>query len=128
MQQVVASVKTITTGVDKVKSLVDEVSTSTRQQAQGIDQVAEAVARISKVTQMTAATAEESAAASQELNAQAESALEEVDRLEALVTGTATRNQGFIPMPAATPAATVSAEELMPQAPRLVHRQYVGRV
>jgi Methyl-accepting chemotaxis protein (MCP) signalling domain len=87
VQQVVKSVTTITTGVDKVKSLVEEVSSSTRQQAHGIDSVAEAVARISKVTQMTAATAEESAAASEELNAQAESAMDEVRRLDALVSG-----------------------------------------
>jgi methyl-accepting chemotaxis protein len=87
VQQVVASVTTITSGVDKVKALVEEVSASTRQQAQGIDQVAEAVARISKVTQITAATAEESAAASEELNAQAEAAMAEVDRLDSLVGG-----------------------------------------
>jgi hypothetical protein len=122
-------VKTITSGVDKVKALVVEVSNSTRQQAQGIDQVAEAVARISKVTQMTAATAEESAAASQELNAQAESALEEVDRLEALVSGTTARHHGFAVMPTQAPvaAAVVTPQELMPQAPRLVPRQFVGR-
>ncbi len=89
VEQVVASVKTITTGVDQVKALVEEVSASTRQQAQGIDQVADAVARISKVTQTTAATAEESAAASEELNAQAEAAMAEVDRLDSLVGGQA---------------------------------------
>src|SRR5690349_10107081 len=107
VQQVVSSVTTITRGVDKVKSLVEEVSSSTRQQAHGIDSVAEAVARISKVTQMTAATAEESAAASEELNAQAESAMDEVRRLDALVSGhggsheplTAPTADMFAPMP-----------------------------
>jgi len=106
VQQVVKSVTTITTGVDKVKSLVEEVSSSTRQQAHGIDSVAEAVARISKVTQMTAATAEESAAASEELNAQAESAMDEVRRLDALVSGghdtsTAPTADMFAPTPTA---------------------------
>jgi hypothetical protein len=109
---VVASVTTITTGVDKVKSLVEEVSTSTRQQAQGIDSVAEAVARISKVTQMTAATAEESAAASEELNAQAESAMDEVRRLDALVSGhdtTSPTAETFVPQAVPMPVAVQGA-------------------
>jgi hypothetical protein len=41
-----------------------------------------------RVTQATAATAEESAAASEELNAQAETSLSVVRRLEALAVGT----------------------------------------
>ncbi len=110
VEQVVASVKTITTGVDQVKALVEEVSASTRQQAQGIDQVADAVARISKVTQTTAATAEESAAASEELNAQAEAAMAEVDRLDSLVGGHAA--------PADTGAASV--QHLAARAPATV--------
>ena len=54
---------------------------------QGIDQVAQAIAQMEKVTQTTAATAEESAAASEELNAQAETAMAVVRRLEKLVGG-----------------------------------------
>jgi hypothetical protein len=119
VQQVVSSVNTITTGVDKVKALVEELSASTRQQAQGIDQVAEAVARISKVTQMTAATAEESAAASQELNAQAESALDEVARLDSLVTGHGASSA--TPNPAAAAWAPMTAEPpLATEPPRLM--------
>jgi methyl-accepting chemotaxis protein len=49
--------------------------------------VAEAVSRIEKVTQQTAATAEESAAASEELNAQAETAMAEVARVEMIIGG-----------------------------------------
>jgi ABC-type transporter Mla subunit MlaD len=73
--------------VVKVKGLVDEVSVASRQQAQGIDQVSQAIAQMEKVTQATAATAEESAAASEELNAQAETSMAVVGRLEALVGG-----------------------------------------
>jgi hypothetical protein len=39
------------------------------------------------VTQQTAATAEESAAASEELNAQAETAMAEVERVEVIIGG-----------------------------------------
>jgi hypothetical protein len=43
-----------------------------------------------KVTQSTAASAEESAAASEELNAQAESTMADVARLETMAVGTLT--------------------------------------
>ena len=69
----------------KVKALVDDVSVASRQQTQGIEQVSQAIAQMEKVTQTTAATAEESAAASEELTAQADSAMDVVGRLTALV-------------------------------------------
>jgi methyl-accepting chemotaxis protein len=70
-----------------MRSLVDEVSVASRQQAEGIDHVAQAVAQMEKITQTTAATAEESAAASEELSAQAETAMGVVSKLAALVGG-----------------------------------------
>jgi hypothetical protein len=66
-----------------VKGIVEEVRESSQQQTQGIDQVSQAIAQMEKVTQTTAATAEESAAASEELNAQAESAIAVVGKLDA---------------------------------------------
>ena len=87
VQQVATSISGITESVVRVKGLVDQVSAASRQQTQGIDQVSQAVAQMEKVTQTTAATAEESAAASEELNAQAETAMSVVGRLEALVGG-----------------------------------------
>jgi methyl-accepting chemotaxis protein len=93
VQVVVSSVTAITSNVDKVKHLVDEVSSSTREQAHGIDQVTAAVAKIGQVTQTTAATAEESAAASEELNAQAETAMSEVARLAELVGDQGSRSR-----------------------------------
>ena len=63
---------------------------------QGIDQVAQASAQMEKVTQTTAATAEESAAASEELNAQAESALAVVRQLETMVGGAVESRKGFV--------------------------------
>ena len=70
-----------------MKGLVDAGERRQPQQAQGIDQVTEAITQMEKVTQSTAATAEESAAASEELNAQAETAMAIVERLERMVLG-----------------------------------------
>ena len=78
----------IAESVAGVKDLVDQISVAGQQQAQGSDQVAKAIVHIEQVTQSTAATAEESAAASEELNAQAETSMAVVRRLEAFVGGT----------------------------------------
>jgi methyl-accepting chemotaxis protein len=85
VEQVAQSINAITRSVGQVKGLVDEVSLASRQQSQGIDQVAQAIAQMEKVTQTTAATSEESAAASEELSAQADTAMDVVRQLEALV-------------------------------------------
>ena len=77
----------ITESVARVKGIVEEVREASQQQTQGIDQVSQAIAQMEKVTQTTAATAEESAAASEELNAQAETSMAVVRRLETLVNG-----------------------------------------
>jgi methyl-accepting chemotaxis protein len=86
VDQVTASVSAIVESVGKVKVLVDEVSVASQQQAQGLTQVSQAIAQMEQVTQTTAASAEESAAASEQLNAQAETTMGAVRRLEALVT------------------------------------------
>jgi methyl-accepting chemotaxis protein len=83
--QVAEAITAITASVSQVKGLVDEVSVASRQQAQGIDQVTQALAQMEKVTQVTAATAEESAAASEELNAQAETTMVSVGKIEKMV-------------------------------------------
>ncbi len=83
--QVGSAIAGITTGVAKVKGLIDQVSTASGQQAEGIGRVSGAIAKIEKVTQMMAANAEESAAASEELSAQAGSAMATIHNLEELV-------------------------------------------
>jgi hypothetical protein len=75
------------------------------QQTQGIDQVAQALAQMEKVTQTSAATSEESAAASEQLNAQAETSLESVRRLEALISRTPRRSAHEEPAPVPARAA-----------------------
>lgn len=104
VEQVSAAIAQFTESVVRVKAIADEVSQASRQQTQGIDQVTRAVGEMEKVTQTTAATAEESAAASEELNAQAETSMQVVAKLESLV-GRASRQDP--PSTARTaPAAT----------------------
>jgi methyl-accepting chemotaxis protein len=87
VEQVSASIDGLTQGVMRVKGLIDEMSSASRQQAQGIDQVTQTLSQMEQITQTTAATAEEGAAASEELNAQATTAMSAVHRLERMVHG-----------------------------------------
>jgi len=80
-------IATITEKATKVRGLVQEISTASSEQTQGIEQVTQSVSQMEQVTQTTAATAEESAAASEELNAQAETSMVAVSKLEAMVGG-----------------------------------------
>jgi methyl-accepting chemotaxis protein len=83
--EVASSIQAITQGAGKVKTLVDEVEASSKEQAQGIEQISKAVAQIDEVTQRTAANAEESASASEELSAQSEALMAVVEQLQMLV-------------------------------------------
>jgi methyl-accepting chemotaxis protein/methyl-accepting chemotaxis protein-1 (serine sensor receptor) len=94
VEQVAHSITSITDNVLRVKGMVEEVRHASAQQSQGIDQVTQALAQMESVTQATAATAEESAAASEELNAQAETSMAVVQRLEAIVGSVSLRNMG----------------------------------
>ena len=85
VERVATAISSLTSGMAKVKSLVDDVNHSSQEQSRGFDQISTAVAQMEKVTQSTAATAEESAAASEELNAQAESTLVTMARLETIL-------------------------------------------
>jgi len=83
--EVAASIHAITEGASSVRTLVDEVDASSKEQAQGIEQISKAVAQIDQVTQRTAANAEESASASEELNAQSQALMAVVQQLQAMV-------------------------------------------
>src|SRR5206468_8790235 len=85
LSQVANAIQAITEGAGKVKTLVDEVEASSKEQAQGIEQISKAVAQMDQVTQKTAANAEESASASEELNAQSQALMAVVEQLQALV-------------------------------------------
>jgi methyl-accepting chemotaxis protein len=93
VEQVAASITAIRDSVVTAKTLVDDVSTASREQAQGVEQVTHAIVQMEKVTQSTAGTAEESAAAGEELSSQAQATLAVVTRLEALVGATHLTNR-----------------------------------
>jgi methyl-accepting chemotaxis protein len=107
---VAEAITAITASVSRVKGLVDEVSVASRQQAQGIE----------KVTQVTAATAEESAAASEELNAQAETTMVAVSKIETMVGLASHVMETAEPVaPLAAPrAARARVASMTPRAPR----------
>ena len=111
VQQVTGAVTAITEGIARVKTLVEDVNAASRQQAQGVDQVSQAVAQMEKGTQTTAAASEESAAVAEELNAQAETTMEVVRSLEALVGGAAAKapQSATSGVRARQPGATVAA-------------------
>ena len=102
VEAVARAISSITGSVASVQRIVDEVREASQQQTQGIDQVAQAIAQMERVTQTTAATAEENAAASEELNAQADTSMAVVERLETLVGG----GSPFTPGRTAVPPAT----------------------
>jgi uncharacterized phage infection (PIP) family protein YhgE len=88
--------------VERVSSIMTEISAATQQQRAGIEQVNEAVARMDQVSQQNAALVEEEAAAAQSLN-------ELAHQLTAAVAAFGGGNQGDAgqdaPSPQAAPAA-----------------------
>ncbi len=93
VEDVASAIEKITQSVAQVKSIVEDVRDASQQQTQGIDQVSQAIAQMEKVTQTTAATAEESAAASEELNAQAETSIAVVAKLDGWRAGLSTSRE-----------------------------------
>lgn len=67
------SMASISDGVSKVTTIMDEITVANNEQASGIEQINLAVNEMDKVTQSNAATAEESAASGEALAAQAKS-------------------------------------------------------
>jgi methyl-accepting chemotaxis protein len=87
LDRVAHSIREITGSATRVRSLVDEVSESSKQQTLGINQSSTAVTQVSQVTQTAAASAEEGAAAAEELNAQAQNIRDLVQGLRLMVDG-----------------------------------------
>ncbi len=85
LTEVAGSIQAITEGATQVRTLVDEVDASSREQAKGIGQISKAIVQMDSVTQQTAANAEESASASEELNAQSQALMAVVEQLRTLV-------------------------------------------
>jgi methyl-accepting chemotaxis protein len=87
LDQVSQSIRRITEKSTQVKSLVEELHTSSGQQARGISEIAKAITQVDQVTQTSAASAEEAASAGEELSAQSVSLREIVGRLQELAGG-----------------------------------------
>jgi len=85
VDHVAGSVHEIAEMSGKIKSLVDDVSASSREQAGGMEQIRQAVAQMEQVTQKNAANAEETASAAEELAAQSDSLRDVAGTLTALV-------------------------------------------
>ncbi|ODU55161.1 MAG: chemotaxis protein, partial [Clostridium sp. SCN 57-10] len=68
----------IVSGIDRMASLVGDISTASNEQAAGIAQVNAGVTQVAQVVQTNSATSEESAAASEELSSQAQLLREQV--------------------------------------------------
>ena len=81
------SIRTITNQAASLKSLVQQVTTGSREQTQGLAQVGRAIHQMEQITQQTAANSEEGASAAEELSAQAATLNEIVLRLRLMVDG-----------------------------------------
>ncbi len=87
VDHVAEAIRTITAESAKMKLLVDEINLGSIEQARGIDQITRSITDIEQITQSSAASAEQSAGAAQQLNAQAHSMEDVVDRLTIMVDG-----------------------------------------
>ncbi len=71
--------------VNKLKELIEEIASASKEQAYGVEQINQTVATISQVTQDNVANSEESAAASEEMSSQAQTMMEMVVKLANLM-------------------------------------------
>jgi methyl-accepting chemotaxis protein len=87
VDQVADAIRTITAESAKMKILVDEINLGSIEQARGIDQITRSINDIEQITQSSAASAQQSAGAAQQLNAQAHTMEDVVERLTVMVDG-----------------------------------------
>jgi hypothetical protein len=80
----------IAANVDKIGTLITEVSTASSEQARGVDQIRQAVLAMDDTVQSNAANAEESASSSEELSAQSNEVPQQVVNLLGLIGEKAT--------------------------------------
>jgi methyl-accepting chemotaxis protein len=87
VDEVAEAIRSITTQSSRVKVLVDEIHSGSRDQSRGIDQVSRAVLQMEHTTQATASSAEQSAAAANELKSQSQTMRKIATALGAMVGG-----------------------------------------
>lgn len=79
----------VVTSTTRVGELVEEISTSSKEQALGIEEINRAMGQMDQAVQQNAANAEETASASEQLSAQARQMLGTVEQLQIMVGKTA---------------------------------------
>ena len=94
IENMAASVSSITDSTHRVKQLVDELQVSSHEQSQGIDQISSALTELESVTQQSAASAEQSASVSVSMSEQARLMKDVVRRLVAMVGEQAAGGRG----------------------------------
>lgn len=87
LDEVAQAVSRVTEVSEKVKVLIDEISSGSHEQAKGISQITGALRQMDQVTQQSAAGAEQNAAAGAELHNQSGSLDKIIQRLKAMVEG-----------------------------------------
>ena len=105
VDHVAEAIRAITAESAKMKLLVDEINLGSIEQARGIDQITRSITDIEQTTQSSAASAQESAGAAQQLNAQAHTMEDVVERLTIMVDGaSSTRTTIARPRPVSSTA------------------------
>jgi len=94
VDHVAAAIRTISEESAKVKTLMVQVNSGSQEQARGIEQIGKAITQMQQVTQTTAANAQEGAAAAEELDSQAATMKDIVERLRVMVSGGAAGQRG----------------------------------
>ena len=89
LEQVSAAIRGVTASAAEIRTLVEQVTQSTREQTLAIEQVDQAMANISRITQQTAANAHETASAGADLDSQSRRLNEMALQLTELVAGKA---------------------------------------
>jgi hypothetical protein len=87
LDEVAKAVSRVTEVSEKVKVLIDEISSGSHEQAKGISQITTALRQMDQVTQQSAAGAEENAAAGADLHNQSVSLDKIIQRLTAMLEG-----------------------------------------
>jgi|CZKS01.1.fsa_nt_gi hypothetical protein len=90
LDEVAKAVSRVTEVSEKVKVLIDEISSGSHEQAKGISQITTALRQMDQVTQQSAAGAEENAAAGADLHNQSVSLDKIIQRLTSMLEGETT--------------------------------------
>jgi hypothetical protein len=107
---VAESLETIRERINKLDSLVKEISHSSQEQTMGLGQINQSLATTSDATQKTAAIAQQGASSAQELSREASSLIETIDSLSRLSGSTMGEGQTHIAIGAALPQAREEEE------------------